>query len=438
MLLIAIIIIFVLGYLAIALEHPLRINKAASALILGTTIWLLWFSASGSLHGTEGLQKAGEQLFQNVGDIAQILLFIIAAMTIVAIIDANDGFSIIAQGIKTTNVRALIWIISGITFALSPVIDNLTATIIMVTLVRRMISEKDTRLYFTGLIIIAANSGGAWSPIGDVTSTMLWMGEQVSAPVLIETLFLPSLISLIVPAIVMSFIMKGKIAKVCPTVNETEADGVVKPPVFERNLIFALGIGGLVSVPVIKTLFQVPPYLAILFVLGVFWVIVELLGGRYQRHNVPRRLVVYHIAKGIDVSSILFFAGILLAIGVLGISGLLNSFALVLENTFGDIRLLMFIIGLVSAFVDNVPLVAATMEMYSLQTFPTDHLIWEFIAFSCGTGGSMLVIGTAAGIAAMGIDRHLTFGWYLKKITPIALLSYCAGVCFYLLIRGAM
>ena len=438
MLIISIIIIFVLGYLAIALEHPLRINKAASALILGTVIWLLWFNAAGSTYGAEGLHKVSEQLFENIGDLSQILLFLLAAMTIVAIIDANDGFFIIAQSIKTTNVRALIWIISGITFALSPVIDNLTATIIMVTLVGRMIYDQKVRLYFTGLIIIAANSGGAWSPIGDVTTTMLWMGEQVSAPILIETLFFPSLISLIIPAVAMSFILKGKIVKVDQAVKSTETDITAKPPVFERNLIFLLGIGGLVSVPIIKALFHVPPYLAILFVLGIFWVMVEFLGSRYPRHNVPKRLVVYHIAKGIDVSNILFFAGILLAIGVFGVSGLLNSFALILENTFGDIRMVMFVIGFVSAIVDNVPLVAATMGMYSLQVYPMDHLIWEFIAFNCGTGGSMLVIGSAAGIAAMGVDKNLTFGWYLKKITPIAILSYCAGAGFYLIIRGAL
>jgi Na+/H+ antiporter NhaD/arsenite permease-like protein len=438
MLLTAIIAVFVLGYLAIALEHPLRINKAASALILGTMLWLLWFSASNSMHGAEGLHKASEQLFENIGDLSQILLFLMGAMTIVAIIDANDGFSIITSKIKTTNVRALIWIISGITFALSPVIDNLTATIVMVTLVRRMIFERKIRLYFTGLIIIAANSGGAWSPIGDVTTTMLWMGGQVSAPILIQSLILPSIISLFLPAIVMSFMLKGNITKVDQVVKITEADAAAKPPVFERNLIFMLGIGSLISVPLIKTLFHVPPYIAILLALGIFWAAVEFLGSRYKRHSVPKRLVVFHIAKGIDVPNVLFFAGILLAIGVLGVSGQLNAFAAVLENTFGDIRMVMFAIGFISAFVDNVPLVAATMGMYSLEAYPMDHLIWEFIAFNCGTGGSMLVIGSAAGIAAMGMDRNLTFGWYLKKITPLAVLSYCAGAGYYLLLRGAL
>jgi Na+/H+ antiporter NhaD/arsenite permease-like protein len=430
MFLTAIVVIFVLGYIAIALEHTIRINKAAIALILGTALWFLWFAASP--------ETASGQLLGSLGDVSQILLFLMGAMTIVAIIDANDGFSIITSKIKTTNVRALIWIISGITFALSPVIDNLTATIVMVTLVRRMIFERKIRLYFTGLIIIAANSGGAWSPIGDVTTTMLWMGGQVSAPILIKSLILPSIISLFLPAIVMSFMLKGKITKVDQVIKITEADAAAKPPIFERNTIFMLGIGSLISVPLIKTLFHVPPYIAILFALGIFWVVVEFLGSKYQRHSVPKRLVIYHIAKGIDVPNVLFFAGILLAIGVLGVSGQLSAFAAILENTFGDIRIVMFAIGFISAFVDNVPLVAATMGMYSLEAYPMDHLIWEFIAFNCGTGGSMLVIGSAAGIAAMGIDRNLTFGWYLKKITPLAVLSYCAGAGSYLLMRGAL
>jgi len=438
MLLTAIIIVFVIGYLAIALEHPLRINKAASALVLGTVLWMLWFMASGSLHGAEGLHTASEQLFENIGELSQIVLFLMGAMTIVAIIDANDGFSVIVQNIKTKNVRSLIWIISGITFLLSPVIDNLTTTVVMVTLVRRMIFERKIRLYFTGLIIIAANTGGAWSPIGDVTTTMLWMGGQVSAPILISTLILPSLVSLLVPAAAMSFMLKGEITKVDQVVKAEELSADAKPPAWERNLILALGIGSLLSVPVLKTSFHVPPYIAILFALGVFWIVVELLGRRFGRHSVPKRLVVYHIAKGIDVPNIMFFAGILLAIGVLGVTGQLSAFATMLENTFGDIRVVMFVIGFLSAVVDNVPLVAATMGMYSLQVYPMDHLIWEFIAFSCGTGGSMLVIGSAPGIVAMGIDRNLTFGWYLKRISPLAVLSYCAGSFSYLLMRGAV
>jgi Na+/H+ antiporter NhaD/arsenite permease-like protein len=429
MLLAAIVVVFILGYIAIALEHTIRINKAASALILGTTLWFLWFTASPA--------TASNELLGSLGDVSQILLFLMGAMTIVAIIDANDGFSVITSHIKTKNVRALVWIILGITFILSPVIDNLTTAIVMVTLTRRLIFERKIRLYFAGMIVIAANTGGAWSPIGDVTTTMLWMGGQISAGGIIKSLILPSLVSLLIPAIIMTFMLKGEVTKP-DKATITEDETPIKPPVFERNLIFVFGVLSLLSVPFLKTFFHVPPYIAVLFVLGVFWAVVEFLGSRYPRHIVPRRLVIHQIVKEVDVPNVLFFAGILLAIGVLSVSGQLHDFAFILKEVFGDIRLVMFAIGIISAFVDNVPLVAAAMNMYSLSEFPMDNLIWEFIAFNCGTGGSMLVIGSAAGIAAMGIDKNLTFGWYLRKITPIAILSYCAGAGSYLLMRGAL
>jgi len=421
----ALVIIFVLGYLAIALEHPLKINKAAVALFIGTLLWLLWFIGSDT-------HAANEQLLETLGGLAQIVLFLMGAMTIVAIIEANDGFSIITSNIKTRNIRILMLIISIIAFILSAIIDNLTTAIVMVTLVRKIISDQKTRLYVTGLIIIAANSGGAWSPIGDVTTTMLWIGGQISAVSIIKSLILPSIISLLFPLIVLTFIFKGQIAE-----QTTAASNEEKPPNFERNLIFGLGIGGLMSVPFIKTLIHVPPYVAMLFVLGIFWIIVEFLGHRYSQ-SVPKRLLVYHIIKKIDMPNIMFFAGILLAVGVLEASHLLTGFAGILENTFGNNHTVIFVLGIISAIVDNVPLVAATMGMYSLEMFPMDDFIWEFIAFCCGTGGSMLVIGSAAGVVAMGIERKLTFGWYMKRITPLAFLGYCAGAFSYLIIRGTL
>jgi Na+/H+ antiporter NhaD/arsenite permease-like protein len=419
MILTAIAIIFMLGYLAIALEHPIKVNKAASALFLGTLLWLIWFKVSGDIH------HASEQLFHCFGDLAQILFFLMGAMTIVAIIDINDGFSIVTSRIKTNNVRVLMWVIAWITFFLSAVLDNLTSTIVMVTLSRKLVEDSKMRLYLAGTIVIAANAGGAWSPIGDVTTTMLWIGGQISAVGIVKSLILPSIVSLLVPLIVLSILIKGRInSDFHVTTQETSS--------FDRNVLFIAGVGGLLMVPVIKTLFHVPPYIAMLFVLGILWIIVELLGRRHE--VVPQRLNAYHVIKEVDVPSVLFFAGILLAVGVLSATGQLTSLAKILENTIGDISIIVIIIGVLSAIVDNVPLVAATMGMYNLQTYPMDSFLWEFIAFCAGTGGSMLVIGSAAGVAAMGIDRNLSFGWYLRKIAPLAALGYGSGAATYLLL----
>jgi len=415
----AIAIIFVLGYLAIALEHPIKVNKAASALFLGTLLWLIWFKVSGDTH------HAGEQLFECFGDLTQILFFLMGAMTIVAIVDANDGFSIITSRIKTNDVRALMWIIAWISFFLSAVLDNLTTTIVMVTLSRKLVEDSKMRLYLAGTIVIAANAGGAWSPIGDVTTTMLWIGGEISATGIVRALILPSIVSLLVPLIVLSLLIKGRI-------NSNFQVAAQESSSFDRNVLFAAGVGGLLMVPVIKTVFHVPPYVAMLFILGILWTIVELLGRRHE--ILPQRLNTYHVIKEVDVPSVMFFAGILLAVGVLGATGQLASLAKILEDSIGDISIIVIIIGILSAIVDNVPLVAATMGMYSIQTYPMDHFLWEFIAFCAGTGGSMLVIGSAAGVAAMGIDRNLSFGWYLRKITPLAALGYGSGAATYLLL----
>jgi Na+/H+ antiporter NhaD/arsenite permease-like protein len=413
----------VLGYLAIALEHPLKVNKSASALFLGTLLWLVWFKVSGDVHHT------GEQLFETFGELAQILFFLMGAMTIVAIIDANDGFSVITSRIKTNNVKVLLWIIAWLAFFLSAVLDNLTTTIVMMTLTRKLVSDSKNRLYMAGVIIIAANAGGAWSPIGDVTTTMLWIGGQISASGIIKALILPSIMCLLVPLIIFTFFMGGRLnyAEVQPSKDA--------PSSFERNTLFIAGVGGLLMVPVVKTLFHVPPYIAMLFVLGILWTIVELLGRRHEHHSVPNRLNVHHVVRDVDTPSVLFFAGILLAVGVLRATGQLEALAKMLEDSLGDVRIITIIIGFLSAVVDNVPLVAATMGMYGTEFFPLDHLMWEFIAYCAGTGGSMLVIGSAAGVAAMGIDRNLSFGWYLRKIAPLALLGYLAGAGIYLLMN---
>jgi len=417
----AIAIIFVLGYLAIALEHPLKVNKSASALFLGTVLWLLWFKFSGDVHQTD------DQLFDSFGNLAQILFFLLGAMTIVAIIDANDGFSVITSRIKTSNVKVLLWIIAWLSFFLSAVLDNLTTTIVMMTLTRKLISDSKSRLYMAGVIVIAANAGGAWSPIGDVTTTMLWIGKQISAGGIVKALFLPSVMCLLLPLIVFTFFISGEIS------HSNSESSENTPSSFERNALFIAGIGGLLMVPVIKTVFHVRPYIAMLFILGVLWTVVELLARRHK--SVPNRLNIHHVIKDVDTPSVLFFAGILLAVGVLEATGQLEHLAKILENALGDVRIITIMIGFLSAIVDNVPLVAATMGMYDLTSFPEDHLMWEFIAYCAGTGGSMLVIGSAAGVAAMGIDRNLSFGWYLKRIAPLALLGYLAGAGIYLLMN---
>ncbi len=430
MLFTAIAIIFVLGYIAIALEHPIKTNKAATSLFLGTILWLIWFKYQGYLAGEDGIKQASAELLHNFEEL-QILFFLIGAMAIACIIDINDGFSIITSRIKTNNTQVLMWILSWIAFIFSSFLGNLTATIITLTLAHKFVSDTRKRLYFAGMIVIATNAGGAWSPIGDVTTTMLWIGGQVSALSIIKTVLLPSLVCLMVPLIVLNFFVKGKVYEGSEPPPET-----LETPRGERNLIFLVGVGGLLTVPLIRTFFHVPPYLAVFFILGILWSVVEFLGRKYGR-DVPNRLNIFYALQKIDMASVLFFAGILLAVGVLGTTGQLASFAKILEDYVSkDHRIIVYLIGVLSAIVDNVPLVAATMKMYSLEMFPQDHFLWEFIAYCAGTGGSLLVIGSAAGVAAMGIDRNLTFGWFLRKIAPLAALGYTAGAIVYLIIRS--
>jgi len=425
----AIAVIFVLGYFAIALEHRTKVNKSASALFLGAALWLVWFRFQGSPSG-EGLEHVSHQLFDTFGDLSQILFFLMGAMTIVTIIDANDGFSIITSRIKTDNARILMWTISWITFFMSAVLDNLTTTIVMMSLSRKLIRDTKNRFYFAGLIVIAANAGGAWSPIGDVTTTMLWIGKQISTVGIIKSVFIPSIICLLVPLIVSSFTIKGKVrSEFAQATLETQ-----KPSTYERNVVFITGIGGLLMVPVIKSFCHVPPYIAMFFVLGLLWIVVELLGRRYVSN--VKRLSITHLIKEVDMTSVLFFAGIMLAVGCLGVTGQLEALAKILEGGIGDIRVITFAIGIFSAIVDNVPLVAATMKMYTIdnasEVFKQDGLFWGFISYCAGTGGSMLAIGSAAGVAAMGIDKNLTFIRYLRRIAPLAALGYAAGAVVFL------
>lgn len=410
--------IFVLGYAAIALEHPLKINKAASALLTGVLVWTVYVLAS------PDKAAVSRDLTEHLGELSGILFFLMCAMTVVELIDAHDGFEVITSRITTNSKRKLLWIISLLTFFLSAILDNLTTAIVMVTMVRRLIQDQKERLFFIGIIVIAANAGGAWSPIGDVTTTMLWIGGQITSRIVLK-LILPSLVCLIAPLVVVSLFMKGNLKR--PSADSSR----LKTSPFVRNVVFFSGLAVLIFVPVFKTITHLPPYMGILFGLGVLWVITELI---HQRMEPSKRtqLSVAQALRNIDVPSILFFLGILLAISALESAHLLERLARLMDERIGNQNLIVIMIGFLSAIVDNVPLVAATMGMYDLSTHPTDSQLWEFIAYCAGTGGSILIIGTAAGVAAMGIEK-IDFYWYLKKIGWLAALGYLAGAGAYLL-----
>jgi NhaD family Na+/H+ antiporter len=414
--------VFVIGYLAIALEHRLKINKAAIALVTGILCWtiLILFAADSTviLNG----------LSHHLGELSQILFFLLGAMTIVELIDAHDGFEIITKRITTRNKRKLIWIIGLLTFFLSAVLDNLTTTIVMVSLIRKLMGDKRDRFMFTGAIVIAANAGGVWSPIGDVTTTMLWIGGQITAANIILKLFLPSLVCLLVPMVSFRFILKGLVK--APQEKYDQDDQV--PNEQHRNIVFFSGIGILLLVPVFKAITHLPPFMGILLGLGILWIIVEILHSDKDEQDRKYYTVAYALRK-IDTPSILFFLGILLAIAALESAGQLQQLANFLDSQIKDINIVVLLIGLLSSVVDNVPLVAASMGMYPLDKFPSDHYFWEFLAYCTGTGGSALIIGSAAGIAAMGIEK-IDFMAYLKKISWLALMGYFSGALVYILL----
>ena len=415
---IASIIVFILGYLAITLEHPLKINKTATALVTGVLVWTIYAISTGD----------ASELGHHLASTSEILFFLLGAMTLVELVDAHQGFYFVSRLIKTDKVIKLLWIVGLITFFMSAVLDNLTTSIVMVTLLRKLISNKETRKYFVGIVVIAANAGGAWSPIGDVTTTMLWIGGQISATGIIQGLLLPSLVALLVPLIVASYVLKnqaiGQAAASVALSSTEERDGKI--------MLFA-GAGSLIGVPIFKTLTHLPPYMGILLALGIVWILSELLHSEKDEEAKKHLSVGYALTK-IDTSSILFFLGILLAIGGLESFGYLHALSDQLAHALGNQNLIVTIIGLASAVVDNVPLVAATMGMYSLTDFPMDHVMWEYLAFCAGTGGSILIIGSAAGVAVMGMEK-IEFGWYLKKIGFLALLGYFAGAGLYLLLH---
>jgi Na+/H+ antiporter NhaD/arsenite permease-like protein len=411
--------IFVLGYLAIAFEHPLKINKTATALLTGVLVWVVFALVKG-----EG--ELGE-LSHHLGSTSEILFFLLGAMTLVELIDAHQGFRFVNQLIQTKNSAKLLWIVGIVTFFISAALDNLTTAIVMVTLLRKLISDTQTRKYFVGVVVIAANAGGAWSPIGDVTTTMLWIGGQISAFGIIKVLFLPALISLLVPLAVGAYWVRNEklgVPHPLPALSKAEEK--------EGKIMLFAGVASLLGVPIFKSITHLPPYMGILFGLGLVWILSEILHSDKDEAAKKPYTVGFALSK-VDTSSVLFFLGILLAIGALESFGYLESLAVFLENTLGNQYLIVTIIGLASSVVDNVPLVAATMGMYNLTDFPLDHAMWEYLAFCAGTGGSILIIGSAAGVAVMGMEK-IEFIWYAKKIGILALLGYFAGAATYLLL----
>lgn len=425
-----VITIFVLGYMMIVMEHPIKINKTASALLTGMACWVAiavmepetqW---SDMIPGQSYADFVGQNLRHHLSDIAEILFFLLGAMTIVEVIDSHHAFRKITNMIHTTRIIPLVWIISFLTFFLSAVLDNLTASIVMVSLMRKLIHAPALRMYIAALVVIAANAGGAWSPIGDVTTTMLWVGGQISSSAIIQHLFIPSLINLVVPLGIVSYLFRNEKPMVSKDVQSGER-------VAGDNIILAVGLGGLIFVPIFKSITHLPPYVGMLLVLGVVWAVTELI----HKEKTPELKSFYtpsHALAKIDTPSILFFLGILVAVSALETLGILEHAAAGLSQWIGNQKLIVYLIGILSAIVDNVPLVAACMAMYDLQTFPMDNDFWLFLAYAGGTGGSIFIIGSAAGVAVMGMEK-IDFVWYMKRFSLLTLVGYTAGFLYFLI-----
>jgi Na+/H+ antiporter NhaD/arsenite permease-like protein len=456
------VVIFVLGYLAIALEHNIKIDKAASALITGTLCWALYVIGAEGIVDVNSLPHwltdmfaeennitdahhvlthytAEFQILEHLGEIASILFFLMGAMTIVELVDAHEGFAVITDRIKTTSRRKLLWIICILTFFFSAALDNLTTSIVMVSLLKKLIDDQKDRWLFAGMVVIAANAGGAWSPIGDVTTTMLWIGGQITAGAVVVKLIIPSLFALIIPLVVLTPRMKGNVKR--PLKAEGKEHFVNPTTERERNIVFTVGVAGLLFVPIFKTYTHLPPFMGMMMSLGFLWMITEIM-HRSKNRETKSKLSVIGVLRKIDTASVLFFLGILLAVASLQSAGQLGDLANSLDqsigtNTESGVYSVGIIIGLLSAIVDNVPLVAASMGMYDIDPtlgglFASDGLFWEFLAYCAGTGGSALIIGSAAGVAVMGLE-NISFGWYLKKISILAIIGYFAGAGVYIL-----
>ena len=435
-----IVLAFVLGYCLIALEHLIKIDKAASAVLTGVVCWtILVFGfhsmpVAASWTGDEAgvAHFLTDSFSEHLSGIASILFFLMGAMTIVELMDAHDGFRVITDRITTTNRVKLLWILSIVAFFLSAALDNLTTAIVMCALARKLARYKQDKWLLGGFIILAANAGGAWSPIGDVTTIMLWIGGQVTSWNIITVLIIPSLVSILAPLIIASFKLSGDIEK--PEKNAKDNENTIVTPA-NQVLILSLGIISLLFVPVFKSVTHLPPFMGVLLGLGVLWYVTEMI-HKEKAPEVRSKLTVSAVLRQIDSPSILFFLGILLAVAALETSGHLHQLSSVLDQSFGgNIYFINTLVGMLSSIVDNVPLVAAAMGMYDLGTYPQDHKFWELLAYCAGTGGSILIIGSAAGVAAMGVLK-IDFIWYLKKISLYALIGYFAGILTHYLLVG--
>lgn len=447
------IILFLLGYTCIAMEHSINVNKAASALLLCALLWtvyilninsdILGLSPSTS-HEDLIRHVTGVQIIEHLGDVASTLFFLMGAMTIVELIDVHGGFSIITDRISTRNKKELLWMISFITFFMSAILDNLTTTIVMVMLLRKLVSDKNERWIFACIVILAANAGGAFSPIGDVTTIMLWVRGNVTTAGLIPNLFVPSLLSMVVPTLIASRFLKGELASihVSSEKNSNTTTNYITPK--EQRTIFYMGIGSLIFVPVFKSITHLPPFIGVLFGLSILWVYTELMYHRKKQIPETSKARISNVLGRIDLTTILFFLGILMAVAALQCAGILKDLSIFLEEHIGNVFVIDIVIGILSSIVDNVPLVAGSMGMYqlasaaqvaadpSLAVFAQDGIFWLFLAYCAGVGGSILIIGSAAGVVVMGLEK-VPFGWYLKRISGLAIVGYLVGALFFVI-----
>jgi Na+/H+ antiporter NhaD/arsenite permease-like protein len=430
---IAIVVAFVFGYLCIALESLTKINKAAIALLMCVICWTLLMMGPGAYYpdvAADGLlHHISEVIEHHLGDAAGTLFFLMGAMTIVEIVDSNGGFNFVRDALKTRSKRKLMWRVAFMTFFLSAILDNLTTSIVMIMVLRKLVQSREDRLIYAALIIISANSGGAFSPIGDVTTIMLWIKGVITTQGVLTEIFIPSLVSMVVPAFVLQYSLSGKFDKAQNLPKASVSQFTQK----QRNIIFWLGVGGLVFVPVFKTITHLPPFMGILLVLGVLWTVTEIFHYNTSEDDTMAKRVSDILSK-IDLSTIMFFLGILMAVAVLQEIGVLTAMGEGLNEAFsGNYYLINGIIGMLSSIVDNVPLVAGCMGMYPVAAegaMAVDGIFWQLLAYCAGVGGSMLIIGSAAGVVVMGLEK-ITFGWYMKRITWIAFVGYLAGILCY-------
>ena len=416
--------VFVFGYLLITLEDVIKINKTAVALYTGVISWVVLVVSTGPA------EDFTTELTLQLGSISEILFFLMGAMTIIELIDIHRGFDVITNRIKTTSKTKLMWMIAIIAFFLSALLDNLTTSIVMISLLRKLFDDKEELKLYAGVLIIAANAGGAWSPIGDVTTTMLWIGGQISSNNIMKTLFIPSVIALLVPLLILTFNLKGTVTRV--EKDEVKAKKKEKIQGSWRMLIG--GLSALIFVPIFKSVTHLPPYMGMLLGLSIVWILSELIHFKKDEQEKKPFSAVYALSK-IDAPSVLFFLGILLAVGALEHANILHGLALWMSDVIGNLDAIVFVMGIMSSIVDNVPLVAATMGMYSLTDFPMDSQLWEFTAYCAGTGGSILIIGSASGVAVMGMAK-ISFFWYLKRISLLALIGYLSGAAYFIIVNN--